>query len=145
MLHRYADVPLRRYTLAIDRLGQAFGPVVGGAALHYLGAGGIMRFTGYGLAIISSVCLLFIGDGCLSWVRQSCMRSIGGGYAPLGQNTGEIDQADELEMAEAFDAKASPHVNGHANGLSNGHANGHANGHSNGELSPVAPVKATGR
>jgi len=84
---------------AIDRFGQAFGPVVGGAALHMLGEAGLMRVTGFGLAGISSLCLLFIGEGCLSWFRQDCMRA--SGYAPLGgSGYDQVDQAEDMEMAE---------------------------------------------
>ena len=95
---------------AIDRFGQAFGPIVGGAALHMLGEAALMRYTGIGLAAISSVCLLFIGDGCVSWLRTSCMRTLGGGYAPLNQS-GELggdEEADEVELAER---ESSPEPN----------------------------------
>ena len=89
---------------AIDRFGQAFGPVVGGAALHILGEAALMWYTGIGLALISSICLLFMGDGCVSWSRISCVRTVGGGYTLLGQShTEEIEMAEEVEIAESLE------------------------------------------
>ncbi|KAL1500071.1 hypothetical protein AB1Y20_012746 [Prymnesium parvum] len=121
---------------AIDRFGQAFGPLVGGAALHLLGEAGLMRYTGLALALISSVCLLFIGDGCVSWIRNSCMRSLGGGYAPLDQSQGDIDQADELEMADVPD---SPSKLSDIEAHSNGEINGSPQNMNGSQLQPVAP------
>ena len=40
---------------AIDRFGQAFGPVVGGSMLHLLGEASLMLWTGIALASISLV------------------------------------------------------------------------------------------
>ena len=60
---------------AIDRFGQAFGPIVGGSLLHMLGEAALMRLTGVGLAAIAAVCLMFIGDGCFSWMREACCYS----------------------------------------------------------------------
>lgn len=101
---------------AIDRFGQAFGPLVGGAALHFLGEAGLMRWTGLGLAAISSVCMLFIGDGCVNWARNSCMRSLGGGYTPISQGHLEIDQADEMEMADVATSPTTKDLSTHING-----------------------------
>jgi len=72
----FAQVPVEQGIMqglagAIDRFGQAFGPVVGGSLLALLGEAALMRVTGLGLAIISTVCLSFIGEGFIfSWLRN---------------------------------------------------------------------------
>ena len=55
--------------------GQAFGPGLGGLIYKQLGAANHMLSTGVALAVISSVCLMFIGDGCFSWMREACCYS----------------------------------------------------------------------
>ena len=62
---------------AIDRFGQAVGPIVGGSLLVFLGEAKLMAATGIALAAVSGLCLLFIGEGCLSWARQSFRGSAG--------------------------------------------------------------------
>ena len=76
----FSNVPVEQGIMqgiagAIDRFGQAFGPIVGGSLLHMLGEAALMRLTGVGLAAIAAVCLMFIGDGCFSWMREACCYS----------------------------------------------------------------------
>ena len=92
---------------AIDRFGQAFGPVVGGVLLKVLGEAGLMRWTGVGLAIISSICLAFIGEGCLNWMRELfCHTAAGYKQVTTLDSIAEEDE-DELEM-EAYSPASSP-------------------------------------
>ena len=48
-----------------------------------------MLCTGASLAVISSICLLFVGDGCLSWIKDSLFGKATAGYDPVG-----LDQSD---------------------------------------------------
>ena len=73
----FAQVPVEQGIMqgiagAIDRFGQAFGPIVGGSLLALLGEAGLMRFVGMGLAAISVLCLGFIGDGKIFRLLRSC-------------------------------------------------------------------------
>lgn len=88
----FANVPVEQgimqgFAGAIDRFGQAFGPILGGSLLAMLGEDGLMRWTGISLALVSSLCLLFIGDGCVAWANGSLIR--GAGYAELKQQEEE--------------------------------------------------------
>lgn len=81
----FSDVPVEQGVMqgfagAIDRFGQAFGPLLGSSLLHVLGEQGLMRFTGCSLAAISSVCMLFIGEGEQNETkgkgRRPCVQSV---------------------------------------------------------------------
>ena len=87
---------------AIDRFGQAFGPVVGGSLLHLLGEAALMRWTGLALAAISACCLACIGDGCYSWMRELCFHPAAG-YSKVNA----LDAIDEEEDEEATNSSSS--------------------------------------
>ena len=104
---------------SIDRFGQSFGPVLGGWLLDIVGQAWLMLSTGCTLAAISGVCLLFVGDGCLQWLRESVVGS--SGYTAVGQK--EADDADmetELLPAAKEADETSPALNGAKNGVKNG-------------------------
>ena len=85
---------------AIDRFGQAFGPIVGGALLQILGEAWLMRWTGIFLAAVSAACLVYIGDGCMSWMRELICHPAAG-YRPVGQELEAIEEEEDgLEMEE---------------------------------------------
>ena len=138
---------------AIDRFGQAFGPVVGGSMLHLLGEASLMLWTGVALASISlvsgsiacarpearlwiesceetipasrclafgypisfdataclsrdstQVCLAFIGDGWIAWMREFfCYQT--SGYQQVSALEA-IDEEDEEELSAS--AEGSP-------------------------------------
>ena len=90
---------------AIDRFGQAFGPVVGGSLLHLLGEAALMFWTGVALAGISFVCLAFIGDGCYSWLRELCCYPQAG-YSKVSALEAIEEEADEEEYET--DGEPSP-------------------------------------
>ena len=138
---------------AIDRFGQAFGPVIGGSMIDILGEAALMRSTGMGLAVISTICLMFIGDGCASWLREACCHASRQGYTQVGAS--DAPDGAEMEMAEEGEAELSPgtkfdalnsHANGHVvDGLPlNGHTgglNGDTNGHACPKVAQPASVK----
>jgi len=87
---------------SIDRFGQSFGPILGGWLLDLVGQAWLMLSTGATLAVISSVVLLFVGDGCVQWARESCMGAEG--YKQVGQTDAD---PDELEMGEGTPNKSA--------------------------------------
>ena len=99
---------------SIDRFGQALGPVLGGYLLGALGQVWLLRATGLGLAAVTSVCMLHIGEGCMSWVRP--MLSLSAGYAPVRQQP----LSPIEEEVPSFDGAENGHVDCHAHGPSNG-------------------------
>jgi hypothetical protein len=58
-----------------------------------------MLCTGLALAGISSVCLMFIGDGCAAWMREVCCYHSAQGYQTVEMADQPLDE-DEEEMAE---------------------------------------------
>lgn len=58
-----------------------------------------MRGTGIALAAISSVCLLFIGDGCISWITSAFSRR--DGYSA-------VSAQEEIEMEEKVPLTGKP-------------------------------------
>jgi len=98
----FSNVPVEQGIMqgmagAIDRFGQAFGPLFGGYLLHLLGEARLMAATGVALASVSCICLIFIGDGCLSWMRQSLVTS--SGYS-------QVTTTDEEEAHESTPLKS---------------------------------------
>ena len=94
----FAGVPVEQGIMqgiagAIDRFGQAVGPIVGGAVLESIGEANLMRATGVGLAAISTVCLSFIGEGVSCWSR--------GGYSKL--ESAEQQELQPLAPSQAAD------------------------------------------
>jgi len=90
----FSNVPMEQGIMqgiagSIDRFGQSFGPILGGWLLDIVGQGWLMLCTGTALAIISSISLLFVGDGCLSWIKDSLFGKTTAGYDPVG-----LDQSD---------------------------------------------------
>jgi len=108
----FANVPVEQGIMQgiagfIDRFGQAFGPIVGGLIYKQLGAANLMMCTGCGLAVISSICLMFIGDGCAAWMREMCCYHSAQGYQTVG--TAEEDSMDMEEMSEMERADEDGH------------------------------------
>lgn len=98
----FSHVPVQQGVMqgiagSIDRFGQALGPVLGGAMLTLLGNSGLLAATGSGLAATSLLCLVFIGDGCVSWFADACKRK--DGYSPLG-GSDEATETTELCAVE---------------------------------------------
>ena len=124
---------------AIDRFGQAFGPVVGGSLLHLLGEASLMRWTGVALAAISLVCLAFIGDGWMSWLLASCTPNAGYQQVSALEAIDEEDEEDVLTSGEpspqvaATKGEADPFVDLPSANLANGVAAALANGNGNGK------------
>ena len=85
---------------AIDRFGQAFGPIVGGSLLALLGEAGLMRFVGMGLAAISVLCLGFIGDGKIFRLLRSCF--CGGRDTPEYMKLTKQQEYDDIYFADLF-------------------------------------------
>jgi DHA1 family tetracycline resistance protein-like MFS transporter len=81
---------------SIDRFGQSFGPILGGWLLDLVGQGWLMLCTGAALACISGITLLFVGDGCLSWIKDSIFGKSTEGYDPVEGS--DNDTAIEMEM-----------------------------------------------
>ena len=48
--------------------------------------------------MISSICLLFVGDGCLSWIRDSIFGKATAGYDPVGLDQSDNSVGLEMEM-----------------------------------------------
>ena len=123
---------------AIDRFGQAFGPVVGGSLLHLLGEASLMRWTGVALAAISLVCLAFIGDGWMSWLLASCTPNAGYQQVSALEAIDEEDEEDVLTSGEpspqvvATKGEADPFADLPSANLANGVAAALANGNGNG-------------
>jgi hypothetical protein len=86
---------------AIDRFGQAFGPLVGGALMGMLGE-----------AALSSVCLVFVGEGCLHWMRELCCCYSSDGYRQVGRS--ELDAIEEEDEDEGGDDELDGGANGSA-------------------------------
>ncbi len=108
----FAAVPVEQGVMqgfagAIDRFGQAFGPIMGGMLLEVLGEAELMAITGCALATVSSICLLFIGQGLASWLGQLCERS--DGYE-------HVASADVDEAQDDGDAEILPLLQGELNG-----------------------------
>jgi MFS family permease len=100
----FANVPVEQGIMQgiagfVDRFGQAFGPILGGLIYRQLGAANLMLCTGLALAGISSVCLMFIGDGCAAWMREVCCYHSAQGYQTVEMADQPLDE-DEEEMAE---------------------------------------------
>ena len=99
----FSNVPVEQGIMqgiagAIDRFGQAFGPVVGGSLLAMLGEARLMRVTGVALAIVALLCLAAIGEGWLHWMREVFCHPAAG-YRQVGQ-LDVIEEEDEAELAE---------------------------------------------
>jgi len=100
----FAQVPVEQGIMqgiagAIDRFGQAFGPVVGGSLLAMLGEAALMRFTGIGLAVISTICLSFIGEGAVFKKMRDCFCS--GREVPVYARS-RREEYDDIEIADLF-------------------------------------------
>mmetsp|Transcript_6515 Transcript_6515/g.16086 ORF Transcript_6515/g.16086 Transcript_6515/m.16086 type:complete len:538 (+) Transcript_6515:78-1691(+) len=106
----FSNVPMEQGIMqgiagSIDRFGQSFGPILGGWLLDLVGQGWLMLCTGTSLGAIAAVCLLFVGDGCLAWIKDSFFGKATAGYDPVG-----LDQSDNsvgLEM-EPLDKEEEP-------------------------------------
>ena len=106
---------------SIDRFGQSFGPVLGGWLLDIVGQAWLMLSTGATLACISGVCLLFVGDGCLQWLRESIVGS--SGYTAVGQKEAAEDDMEGAELLPAAKEadEHSPPSGAKKNGMNGGH------------------------
>lgn len=106
----FANVPVQQGVMQgiagfIDRFGQAFGPILGGLIYKQLGAAYLMFCTGFALAIISSCCLAFIGDGCLSWMRELCCYRAAQGYSAVRSADHDLEEEIGTELSvEMMDA-----------------------------------------
>ena len=101
----FAQVPVEQGIMqgiagAIDRFGQAFGPIAGGAMLAVLGESGLMRVTGIGLAAVSTVCLGFIGEGTIFRHLRACFCS--GREAPYYVKMTRQQEYEEIEIVDLF-------------------------------------------
>jgi len=143
----FSNVPVEQGIMqgiagAIDRFGQAFGPIVGGSLLHFLGEAALMRWTGFALAGISAICLLFIGDGCASWIRDMCGYAQRQGYRQVGQGEEEsllaVEELQEMSIPE----EPSPKENKDA-GTPASATNGAVDGDPGAESAPVPAVNPT--
>jgi len=99
----FSNVPMEQGIMqgiagSIDRFGQSFGPILGGWLLDLVGQGWLMLCTGASLAVISSICLLFVGDGCLSWIKDSLFGKATAGYDPVGLDQSDNSVGLEMEM-----------------------------------------------
>jgi len=108
----FANVPVEQGIMQgiagfIDRFGQAFGPILGGLIYRQLGAATLMLCTGVALACISSVCLMFIGDGCAAWMREMCCYHSSQGYQTVGTAEEDLEEMSELERADEVDSPRS--------------------------------------
>lgn len=101
----FAQVPIEQGIMqgiagAIDRFGQAFGPIAGGAMLAVLGESGLMRVAGIGLAGISTVCLGFIGEGSVFRHLRACFCS--GREAPYYAKMTRQQEYEDIEIVDLF-------------------------------------------
>ena len=115
----FANVPVEQGIMQgiagfIDRFGQAFGPVLGGLIYKQLGAANLMLCTGVALACISSICLMFIGDGCAAWMREMFCYHAAQGYQQVGTEMAETvgEEMSELERADEDDG-STPNERAH--------------------------------
>ena len=78
---------------SIDRFGQALGPIAGGYLLDKVGEAALLRSAAVALVAVSSICMLYIGDGCIAWLRLwSTQRA---GYAPVAVADAADDDDDD--------------------------------------------------
>jgi len=106
---------------SIDRFGQSFGPILGGWLLDLVGQGWLMLCTGAALAAISGVTLMFVGDGCLSWIKDTCFGKTTQGYDPVSASEAELE-SEMAEMEAPEDKPLLKSSTGEANGFpKNGH------------------------
>jgi hypothetical protein len=78
---------------SIDRFGQALGPIAGGYLLDKVGEAALLRYAAVALVAVSSICMLYIGDGCIAWLRLwSTQRA---GYAPVAVADAADDDDDD--------------------------------------------------
>ena len=78
---------------SIDRFGQALGPIAGGYLLDKVGEAALLRYAAVALVAVSSICMLYIGDGCIAWLRLwSTQRA---GYAPVAVADAADDDGDD--------------------------------------------------
>ena len=104
----FAEVPVEQGVMqgiagAIDRFGQAFGPIVGGSLLAMLGEAQLMRWTGIGLALVSALCISFIGEGRI--FRQLRAVFCAGREAPVYARTlqqVQQEEYDEIHLVDLF-------------------------------------------
>ena len=126
---------------AIDRFGQAFGPVVGGSLLHLLGGANLLRGTSASLALVSAACLCFIGEGGVLMLCRPRRPGVpGAGYAQIGEEDDRVVVADDDEADADVEMSALPRradAGSSAPALSNG---AHADG--GGDRGKVQPVQA---
>lgn len=115
----FAAVPIQQGVMqgiggAIDRFGQAIGPMAGGSMLHYLGEARLMRGTGLALALVSIFCLSFVSGANL--FALCCCGARGGGergdYSRVGTAEAEGVEIAEEEEEEAGGGAQSGGVNG---------------------------------
>ena len=72
------------------------------SCLWQLGEAALMRWTGIGLAIISAVCLAFIGEGCAGWGSGWMACCYGReGYSQVAMHEEPISAVDEEEAPDS--------------------------------------------
>ena len=110
----FSNVPVEQGIMqgiagAIDRFGQAFGPIVGGVLLSLVGEVALMRWTGIALALVAAACLAFIGDGCTHWMREIfCYKQAG--YRQVG-HLDSVEEEDEEGLEMESSPSSSPRLN----------------------------------